>query len=99
MKAWRAWLGVIALSVALDLVVSAFIPAETFDVWVKGMPIGKPALVLTPSLHHDLAPDLDVVRAWGTARYHLRTDSFGLRTGDCANNGRERAPQGEVFVI
>jgi hypothetical protein len=86
---WRSWMAILAITMALDLAVSAFIPADTFDVWVKGMPIGKPALVLTPKLHHDLAPDLDVVRAWGPARYRLRTDSFGLRSGDCANDGRD----------
>ena len=99
MKSWRSWLAILGITAALDLMVAAFIPAETFDIWVKGIPIGKPALVLTPRLNHDLVPNLDVVRAWGAARYHLRTNSFGLRTGTCANDGRERAPKGEVFVI
>jgi hypothetical protein len=96
MTRWTTLATIGAITVAIDLFISAFVPADFFDYWVKGIPIGKPALVLTPALHHDLRPNLDVQRGWGAA-YRLRTDAFGLRTGDCAGNRTETAPA--VFVV
>jgi hypothetical protein len=47
---------------------------------------------------HDLAPDRNSTRVWGSILYPWRTDRFGFRTGECAPREPEKG-RANIFVI
>jgi len=91
---------VLGIALALDVVVTPFIPASLLDSWLASR--ARDALIYdrTIAWHHELRPNLDINQFSGSGHYRLRTDAHGHRTGACASDVEAPMVQGRtVFVV
>ena len=88
-------LTIVAITLALDFLVTATVFADMKKSWAEA---ARPGVYMPAAHHHDLVPDRQLTRVWGNVRYPWKTDRFGFRTGSCApgepHKGREA-----IFVI
>jgi len=96
---WFGWIRdailIIGIIIALDAVVSLFIPAEILYGGSKDPDVYDRSVPYT----HDLLPNLGPVqRYWGRSQYPFQTDRFALRTGKCAPTDPAAVKDRSVFV-
>jgi lysophospholipase L1-like esterase len=89
----------IAITLALDFVVTLFIPAATLDSWVAARDRDAQIYDRTVAWHHDIRPNLDTTRLWGQDRYAFRSDRHGFRTGRCAAAGTPEEKDKAVLIV
>jgi hypothetical protein len=65
--------------------------------WADNATAYTQAYVLS-SLHHDIAPNRNSMRAWGNIAYPFRSDRYGFRTGACAPGEGDKAKPA-IFAI
>ena len=86
---------IIGIIIALDAVVSLFIPAEILSGGSKDPDVYDRSVPYT----HDLLPNVGPVqRYWGRSQYPFQTDRFALRTGKCAPTDPAAVKDSSVFV-
>jgi hypothetical protein len=85
----------LAIVIALDAVVSLFLPAQ----FLSGASKEPQVYDLSVSYTHDLLPNLGPLqRYWGRSQYTFQTDRFALRTGKCAPANPSPERDRSIFV-
>ncbi|MBM3643623.1 MAG: hypothetical protein FJX02_04660 [Alphaproteobacteria bacterium] len=90
-------LTIVAITLALDFVVTATVFADLKAGWIAAERGNDDAYITTP-YDHDIRPDRTGTRVWGPISYPWRADRFGFRTGACAERAPDPAGR-HVFVI
>ncbi|HYD16053.1 MAG TPA: hypothetical protein VEA77_06600 [Hyphomicrobium sp.] len=90
---------IVAVTLALDFVVTLFIPAAMLDSWVAARDRDAQIYDRTVAWHHDIRPNLDTTRLWGQTRYPFRSDRHGFRTGRCGAEGSPLETEKTVFIV
>jgi hypothetical protein len=86
---------ILGIIVALDAVISLFIPAR----FLSGETREPKVYDLSVPYTHDLLPNLGPLqRYWGRTHYTFQTDRFALRTGKCAPTDPSAEKDRSVFV-
>ena len=88
---------VVAITLAIDFVVTLFIPASLLDSFLRARIRDRHAYVDGLPWHHDYRPNVDMERIWGLQAYRFRTDAQAFPMGECGND--PVAPGKTVFVI
>ena len=88
-------LTIVAITLALDFLVTATVFADMKKSWAEA---ARPGVYMPAAHHHDLVPDRQLTRVWGNVRYPWKTDRFGFRTGACAPGEPEKGREA-IFVI
>jgi hypothetical protein len=87
------------VTLALDFVVTLFIPARDLDPWVRLREDDRTVYAFDTPLHHDLRPNVKFERTWGGKLYAFHSDQYGFRTGPCAGTDAVAEKNNTVFVI
>lgn len=90
-------LAVIAITLALDYLLLATAFSGWKRNWADAASAYTQAYIRT-TYDHDLAPNANSTRVWGTIVYPWRTDRYGLRIGKCAPGDAEK-DRPAIFVI
>lgn len=93
----RQSLAVAAITLALDYVATATLFSHLKQAWSDADAANLNAYITTP-YHHDLRPNENTTRVWGSTLYTWRTDRYGFRTGTCAPGEAEKELPA-IFVI
>jgi lysophospholipase L1-like esterase len=99
---WRAARTValiVAATLAIDFLVTLFIPARVLDSWLRARDRDAAIYDRTVPWHHEIRPNLNTTRLWGAASYPFTSDAFGSRTGRCAADDPASEKERTVFVI
>ena len=88
-------LAVVAITLALDFVLTATLFSTLKKSWAEA---ARPGVYMPAEHHHDLVPDRELTRVWGSVRYPWKTDRFGFRTGTCAPGEPEKGRKA-IFII
>ena len=88
-------IGILAITLALDFILTATLFADMKKSWAEA---ARPGVYMPAAHHHDLVPDRELTRVWGNVRYPWKTDRFGFRTGACAAGEPEKG-RPAIFVI
>lgn len=90
---------ILGLTLALDVVVSLFIPASVMSNVAAARSRDGGLYDLSVSYSHDYRPNLSLRRQWGPIEYSFMTDAHGFRTGKCAGLDAAAERDRTVFVI
>lgn len=74
---------ILLVTLALDYALLATVFSGWKRHWADGATAYEQAYVLSPLVHHDLAPNQNSERPWGNIVYRFRTDRYGFKTGAC----------------
>lgn len=88
---------ILVITLILDFFLTATLFSGLKSTWVNADTGNARAYVQTP-YHHDLRPDTESTRLWGSILYPWRTDRLGLRTGTCAPSEPDKNREA-IFVI
>jgi hypothetical protein len=88
-------LAIVAITLALDFIVTATLFADLKKSWAEA---ARPGVYMPAAHHHDLVPDREITRLWGRVRYPWKTDRFGFRTGTCAPGEPDKGREA-IFVV
>jgi|GEM_PF-6852262 len=88
---------ILVITLILDFILTATLFSGLKSTWVNADTGNARAYIQTP-WHHDLRPDIESTRLWGSILYPWRTDRFGLRTGTCAPSEPDKDRE-SIFVI
>src|SRR5215468_7140973 len=90
-------LAVVAITLALDFVLTATVFADLKHTWGETDQANLDAYIGAP-YHHDLRPNQKNTRSWGTVSYAWQTGRLGFRIGTCAPREKEKDWK-QIFVI
>jgi lysophospholipase L1-like esterase len=99
LQAARAVAVIVAVTLAIDFLVTLFIPARVLDSWLRARDRDDAIYDRTVPWHHEIRPNLDTTRLWGFASYPFKSDAFGSRTGRCAADDPASEKDRTIFVI
>ncbi len=88
---------ILAITLALDYALLATVFSGWKRNWADAASAYTQAYIKT-DYDHDLAPNANSMRVWGTISYPWHTDRYGLRIGDCAPGDAEK-DRPAIFVI
>ncbi len=90
---------ILVVTLGIDFAVTLFIPAHFLDSWLAARDCDGYIYDRTVAWHHDIRPNIETNRLWGSDTYPFKSDALGFRQGACSADNPPAEKNNAVFVV